>query len=447
MSRQKLHLKAPDNWVNDPNGFIYYKGQYHMFYQYFPYGPRWGTMHWGHAVSEDLVNWEHKGIALFPTKREDQNGCFSGSAVEKDGKMYIAYTGIRYEGSNPEDIHVHQEHRFEATQMMMVSQDGQTFDNWADKQVIIPPVTDSRIGHRMHTRDPKIWRGQNAWYMILGSTLHEKQGTALFYRSEDLQNWEYVNRALKPSLPGWMWECPDYFETEGGKVLLLSVMGIVENGGRREEHSICFLVDFQEDGCCMDIPDDYQFLDYGMDLYAAQTAVDEAGRRVMMAWLRMPEKTDGGWIGMFSSPRTVSVRDGHIYFSMHPNIRRAYSRKIADPSEASPEGYMARFDLQEGEEVDLGGFLIYRKGNRVCTDRQKVFAAVNGGYYAQPARLISETPEIKGEAHLEVLVDENMVEVFVNDGEYVITNAVYHLGRSITSSAPKDIQLYAAEEE
>ena len=154
MSRQKLHLKAPDNWVNDPNGFIYYKGQYHMFYQYFPYGPRWGTMHWGHAVSDDLVNWEHKGIALFPTKREDQNGCFSGSAVEKDGKMYIVYTGIRYEGSNPEDIHVHQEHRFEATQMMMVSQDGQSFDNWADKSVIIPPVTDNRIGHRMHTRDP-----------------------------------------------------------------------------------------------------------------------------------------------------------------------------------------------------------------------------------------------------------------------------------------------------
>ncbi len=447
MSRQKLHLKAPDNWVNDPNGFIYYKGQYHMFYQYFPYGPRWGTMHWGHAVSEDLVNWEHKGIALFPTKREDQNGCFSGSAVEKDGKMHIIYTGIRYEGSNPEDIHVHQEHRFEATQMKIVSRDGFTFDNWADKSVILPPVTDSRIGHRMHTRDPKVWRGKDAWYMILGSTLDEKQGTALFYKSEDLENWEYVNRAIKPSLPGWMWECPDYFETEGGKVLLLSVMGIVENGGRREEHAVCFPVDFQENNCQMEMPDDYQFLDYGMDLYAAQTTLDEAGRRVMMAWLRMPEKTDEGWIGMFSSPRTVSVRDGHIYFSMHPNIRRAYSRKITDVSKASPEGYMARFDLKDGEMVDLGGFLIYREGNRICTDRRKVFAAVNGGYYAQSARLISKTPEIQGEAHLEVLVDENMVEAFVNDGEYVITNAVYHLGRYVTSAAPKDIQLYAAEEE
>ena len=77
MKTQRLHLKAPDNWVNDPNGFIYYKGYYHLFYQYFPYGPRWGTMHWGHAVSRDLVNWEHKDMALYPTMREDQNGCFS----------------------------------------------------------------------------------------------------------------------------------------------------------------------------------------------------------------------------------------------------------------------------------------------------------------------------------------------------------------------------------
>ena len=85
MKRQTLHLKAPDNWINDPNGFIYYKGYYHLFYQYFPYEPRWGTMHWGHAVSRDLVTWEHKGLALYPTTRADQNGCFSGSAIEEDG--------------------------------------------------------------------------------------------------------------------------------------------------------------------------------------------------------------------------------------------------------------------------------------------------------------------------------------------------------------------------
>ena len=87
---QKIHFKAPNCWINDPNGFIWYQGQYHLFYQCFPYAPQWGRMHWGHAVSKDLVNWEEKGIALYPTKTDDRSGCFSGSAVEQDGTMVNA---------------------------------------------------------------------------------------------------------------------------------------------------------------------------------------------------------------------------------------------------------------------------------------------------------------------------------------------------------------------
>lgn len=162
MKRQRLHLKAPDNWVNDPNGFIYYKGYYHLFYQYFPYGPRWGTMHWGHAVSRDLVTWEHKGIALYPTVREDSNGCFSGSAIEEDGKLYLVYTGVRYEVVNPEDPHTCLDEQFESAQLMISSEDGFHFDNENGKEVIIPPVTDPAVGDRTHTRDPKIWRGKDA---------------------------------------------------------------------------------------------------------------------------------------------------------------------------------------------------------------------------------------------------------------------------------------------
>ena len=79
MIRDNLHLKAPGNWINDPNGFIYYKGEYHLFYQYFPYGTRWGTMHWGHAVSKDLVHWEHLGIAVFPTKLMTEMVFFPGA--------------------------------------------------------------------------------------------------------------------------------------------------------------------------------------------------------------------------------------------------------------------------------------------------------------------------------------------------------------------------------
>ena len=428
MKTQRLHLKAPDNWVNDPNGFIYYKGYYHLFYQYFPYGPRWGTMHWGHAVSRDLVSWEHRDLALYPTMREDQNGCFSGSAVEEDGKLYLIYTGVRYEVVNPEDPHTCLDDQFESAQLMISSEDGFHFDNENGKKVIIPPITDPAIGDRTHTRDPKVWKSGDHWYLVLGSTVGEKYGEVLFYRSDDLHTWTYVDKAFKGPEYGWMWECPDYFETKGGKVLILSAMGFLKNGEKEKNQSICFHVEFDQSSCRIEIPDTYQFLDCGLDLYAPQTTLDAEGRRILSAWVRMPKVTDEGWIGMFCTPRVVEVRDGHIFFPMHPNVRAAYSEEIPAGSQRAKDGYLVSLDLEDGEELDVGGFVIRREGDRICTDRSAVFPSFPG------AHLRSETPALKGGCHLDVVVDKDLVEVFVNEGECVISNAVYGLEDKIGCS-------------
>ena len=428
MKTQRLHLKAPDNWVNDPNGFIYYKGYYHLFYQYFPYGPRWGTMHWGHAVSRDLVTWEHRDLALYPTMREDRNGCFSGSAVEKDGKLYLIYTGVRYEVVNPEDPHTCLDDQFESAQLMISSEDGFHFDNENGKKVIIPPIMDPAIGDRTHTRDPKVWKSGDHWYLVLGSTVGEKYGEVLFYRSDDLHTWTYVDKAFKGPEYGWKWECPDYFETKGGKVLILSAMGFLKNGEKEKNQSICFHVEFDQSSCRIEIPDVYQFLDCGLDLYAPQTTLDAEGRRILSAWVRMPKVTDEGWIGMFCTPRVVEVRDGHIFFPMHPNVRAAYSQEIPAGSQRAKDGYLVSLDLEDGEELDVGGFVIRREGDRICTDRSAVFPSFPG------AHLRSETPALKGGCHLDVVVDKDLVEVFVNEGECVISNAVYGLEDKIGCS-------------
>lgn len=441
MKTQRLHLKAPDNWVNDPNGFIYYKGYYHLFYQYFPYGPRWGTMHWGHAVSRDLVNWEHKDMALYPTMREDQNGCFSGSAVEKDGKLYLIYTGVRYEVVNPEDPHTCLDDQFESAQLMISSEDGFHFDNENGKKVIIPPITDPAIGDRTHTRDPKVWKSGDHWYLVLGSTVGEKYGEVLFYRSDDLHTWTYVDKAFKGPEYGWMWECPDYFETKGGKVLILSAMGFLKNGEKEKNQSICFHVEFDQSSCRIEIPDVYQFLDCGLDLYAPQTTLDAEGRRILSAWVRMPKVTDEGWIGMFCTPRVVEVRDGHIFFPMHPNVRAAYSQEIPAGSQRAKDGYLVSLDLEDGEELDVGGFVIRREGDRICTDRSAVFPSFPG------AHLRSETPALKGGCHLDVVVDKDLVEVFVNEGECVISNAVYGLEDQIRYSGEgKKMTIFTGKE-
>ena len=86
--RLNYHVEAPAYWINDPNGFSFFNGEYHLFYQHHPYDPTWGPMHWGHVKSKDLATWEHQPIALAPSEDYDEDGCFSGSAIEKDGKLY-----------------------------------------------------------------------------------------------------------------------------------------------------------------------------------------------------------------------------------------------------------------------------------------------------------------------------------------------------------------------
>lgn len=437
--KSQIHLKAPGNWINDPNGFIYYKGNYHLFYQYFPYAPRWGTMHWGHAVSKDMVTWEHQEITLFPTKYEDQNGCFSGSAIEQDGKLYIYYTGVHYNKINPDDIHMCLDDEFESAQMMITSGDGFHFDNFNGKNVIIPPVDDPEIGDRAHTRDPKVWRGKDAWYIVLGSKTPDHRGKLLFYKSKDLSDWELKNTVSGESGLGWMWECPDYFETEGGKVLLVSPMGIRKEGALEENHAICMLVEFEEETCKMELPEHYQYLDYGLDLYAPQTTRDEDGRRVLIAWMRMPEAVNGKWNGMFCMPRVVEVINGHIYFRVHPNIERMYTRRIWNAAEADSAGYKVSFAIDEGETVNIGGYKISRRGDRICTDRSDVFPQSTN------FRMQLATPEVKEGFHLDVYVDFNLIEIFVNNGEYVISNVVYGLTNEIHADVMEKIQIYTLE--
>lgn len=439
MKQDCIHLKSPGNWVNDPNGFIYYKGKYHVFYQHFPYAPVWGTMHWGHAVSEDLVHWEHLGIALFPTRYEDQNGCFSGCAIEHDGQMCLYYTGIHYYNPNPDNIHSCLNDEFAASQIMITSEDGVHFDNFGGKKTVLPPILNSQHGHRTHTRDPKVWRGKDAWYMILGSSTADRRGQLLFYKSGNLTDWTFVNTVSKGKNFGWMWECPDYFEVNGSKILIVSPMGLLQEAPMEENHTICMPVAFDEKSCSMEIPDDYQYLDYGLDLYAPQTTLDEDGRRILLAWLRMPEAVDNEWCGMFCLPRVVEYKDNHIYFRVHPHIENRYTKKITRAAQANAAGYRVSFELEDGQSAAIGGYRISRQNGRIYTDRSAVLPR------SEKFRTHASTPPVKEGCHLDVYVGDHIVEIFVNRGEYVITNAVYGLTDEIDAETVNGLTICTPE--
>ena len=415
--------------MNDPNGFIYYQGNYHLVYQYFPYAPVWGTMHWGHAVSNDLIHWRHLDIAVFPTKQYDRNGAFSGSAIEKDGRMCLYYSAVRYLETDAENIHQAVDGNYETSQAMLVSEDGFHFDNWNGKKQVIPVSRDERVADAMHTRDPKVWTDNGTYYMLLGSTCRGETGRAVFYKSQDGENWQYAAQYRNKKF-GRILECPDLFRLEDAYVFIGSAMYVGEPEHGYEHHAIAALAEFDSRTCGLEVSSEIQYVDYGMDLYAPQSNVDRDGRRVMIGWMRMPEAVEEEgkrpWNGMMCLPRVVEAAHGHIYFRVHPEADRFFSGKRQDTG-CIDAGVPCRIRavLSEGRSLDVGGYRIQVEDGYVKTDRSRVFHGIKG--YATKC----STPKRLEDFRLDIFVEPNLVEVFINDGEYVISNVVYGLGNRI----------------
>lgn len=430
MIRDLLHLKAPGNWINDPNGFIYYQGRYHLFYQYFPYAPVWGTMHWGHAVSEDLVHWEHLGIALFPTKDYDRNGIFSGSALEKDGELWLYYSAVRYLGERADDIHRAGEEGFETSQALVVSGDGVHFDNWNRKSQLIPVCRDEELADPVNTRDPKVWKSKDTYYMLLGSTYRGELGRALFYKSRDGLKWEYAGQCRSEAF-GRILECPDLFLTDRGYVFIGSPIGAREGGFQYTDQPFCCLAHFEEESCELQLSSPQQPVDYGMDLYAPQTNLDREGRRVMVAWMRMPrtveEEGEAPWNGMMCLPRVVEVQEDHICFRVHPETDRYMSRGAESPEELDwKKPFRLKAAFHKGSRLNIGGYRIWVEEDCICADRSQVYAGVEG-YHTQ-----AKTPALNGRYILDIFVTPNLIEIFINGGAYVISHVVYGLKNRIS---------------
>jgi len=198
--RGAFHLLPPIGWMNDPNGFVYFRGEYHLFYQFYPYDSVWGPMHWGHAKSKDLLHWEELPVALAPSESYDKDGCFSGSAIVKDDKLYLLYTG-----------HVDDEEKREETQCLAVSTDGITFEKIPTNPVIHAHHIEG-IADIADFRDPKVFEYQGSYYAVVASKTPDERGQILLFASSNLVDWTFTSVLLEGEKgQGIMWECPDFF--------------------------------------------------------------------------------------------------------------------------------------------------------------------------------------------------------------------------------------------
>ena len=307
--RPAWHLAPSVGLLNDPNGFIQHNGVYHLFYQWNPLGCDHRNKCWGHWQSTDLLRWAHQPLALAPGACYDSHGCYSGSAVVAEDKITLIYTGnVKFpDGSR--------------TAYQCLAQESERGEYRK-----LGPVLPLPDGYSGHVRDPKVWRHQNTWYMVLGARDLQDRGKVLLLRSSDLRGWQPLGEIAGSGLHdlgefGYMWECPDLFSLEDADVLICCPQGLAPQPerylNRYQAGYLLGKLDYLQPAFSHG---EFRELDAGFEFYAPQTTLAEDGRRLLFGWMGVPEQDEEahptrryGWIHTMTCPRELSLRHGRLH--------------------------------------------------------------------------------------------------------------------------------------
>lgn len=348
------HFRPQKGWINDPNGLVYFKGYYHVFYQHAPNfeSPWKEPMHWGHARTKDFLHWEELPVSLHPNCDYDRNGCWSGTAIVKDETLYLFYASIDGETRKQ-------------TVSVAVSTDGICFEKYQNNPVIDGYPSDGGPDFR----DPAVCCMDGQYYCVMATGSPEaKAGRLLLYKSENLFDWEYCGIMSQWENCRYT-ECPSFVEAEDGLFLLSASVCPLE---KRHYFSVMY-------GSFTNGTFRTQYtaeIDKGPDQYAGQIFRDHLGRNILISWIP-------GWqyadfrekdIGCMSVPREIKLTDGKI--TAFPVKEVQHLLKDSDPA------------LKRTET----GFIIERQGR-------------------EPVIYEGEILDLK------ILRDEYIIEVFVNGGQ------------------------------
>ena len=452
--RPSFHVTPAVGWMNDPNGFSVYGGRIHLLYQYHPYSTEWGPMHWGHQVTDDMMKWEQLPVAMAPDTEYDAEGCFSGTAVELDGKHVLVYTSVM---KKPEGEGVFQ------NQSIAVG-DGITYKKIDGNPVVTGDMLPDGLS-RVDFRDPKVWYDNDRYYMAAGCVDQSNKGLVVLFSSSDLGNWTFKSILARNDRDlGGVWECPDFFKMGDCYVLLVSPTGMQADGYEfhNGNNSVYFVGEFDKESGKFDGEKAYS-LDYGTDFYAPQTTLLPDGRRILIAWMDSWHNLwipDGQrWQGMMTLPREISVKNGMLIQNPIREIEKYYDDTVVYSEEnvsghrtfegicgryvdmtvtvkgaeydnftvelAKGDRYSTRFTYSRRDglmELDrsLAGF----ERDVVCIRKAKVKTCpcidVSG---CGDVSLDSET--YNDVIKLRFILDRNSIELFVNDGLMTMSTMIY----------------------
>lgn len=445
--RPAFHLSARTGWMNDPNGFSWYDGKYHMFYQYHPYDSQWGPMHWGHAVSEDLLHWEYLPAALAPDELYDRDGCFSGSAVTlPDGRQLLMYTGVVRERQSNGGYNEVQ------TQCLAVG-DGVDYEKY-EKNPVLNEKDIPKGSSKNDFRDPKIWQEEDGTYRcIVGNRPADGSGQILLFESLDGFEWHYKNTlAENHNRFGKMWECPDFFPLGGKWVLLTSPQDMLPSGFEYHNGNgtLCLIGSYDRETEEFTEESD-QSIDYGIDFYTPQTVLTPDGRRVMIGWMQNWDtcnhrrRHDEAWFGQMSLPRELSIRNGRLCQKPIRELEGMRCNRVAYENlvfsgNVYPEGLKGRrvdmevvvrpvegcdmyqkFSIRFARNDLYQTSLSYRTGEAVLKVDRKFSGSRKAVIHQRRCKVECKDGVLK----LRIILDRFSVEAFINDGEKVITSVLY----------------------
>lgn len=444
--RPAFHVTPAIGWMNDPNGFSFYKGEYHLFYQYHPYSNEWGPMHWGHVKSRDLIRWERLPAALAPDTDYDRGGCFSGSAVElPDGRQMLVYTGVRSRLS-PDG-------RMEEIQTQcLAAGDGVDYEKWPQN----PVLTDADLpdgGSAVDFRDPKVWKDTDGVYrLVVGNRTPDGSGAVLLYESGNGVSWRLAATLdASRNQYGRMWECPDFFPLDGKQVLLacpqdMSPIGLEFHAGNC---TMCLIGEYDEKTHTFR-REAVQAVDYGIDFYAPQSVLAPDGRRIIIGWMQNWNTTSWKpyhcrWFGQMSLPRELRIRDGRLIQTPVRELERyradpvCYRNVLIINNETHLHGLQGRMvdmtvSVRPAGSGSYSCFRVHvaRDGEYDTTIRYKPEDSIikidrtNSGSNADivHSRYLQVRPR-GGEIKMRIILDRFSLELFVNDGEQAASATLY----------------------
>jgi len=444
--RPGFHLCARVGWMNDPNGFSYHDGQYHMFYQYHPYDSHWGPMHWGHAVSQDLLHWKYLPAAMAPDQFYDRDGCFSGSALTlDDGRQLLMYTGVIRSTDSLGRTH-------DIQSQCIAFGDGTDYRKYQGNPVITGKDLPEG-GSPNDFRDPRIFRKEDGSYRaLIADNYPGHGGMYLLYRSDDLVHWQLMHPlAENENRIGLMWECPDFFELDGTHILIGSAQDMLPKGFEYHNGNGTFWMAGDYDPETEKFTEKCNYaIDYGIDFYAPQTVLSPDGRRIMIGWMQNWDTCNlhtksTPWFGSMSLPRELSFRSGILYQTPireldnlrtetveYKDIRLTNNDlrldqvcgRMADMEielkAADPEKMYQRFAVRFAQNENYRTGVSFRPFESTLKIDRK-FSGSRRAVINQRRALVNHQ---RGSLKLRLIIDRFSVEVFVNDGEKVLSMTI-----------------------